>query len=90
MSKKKVDWPKTGLLVKNSLFLSNQAEIPATLLIHEAVIFTKFYKNRRKNVDFLLINEFWASLLFLSSNLIIMNSGGVAHFKIHLWIYFIA
>ena len=64
---KKVDWPKTVLLIKNPQFWSNQAEIPATYSTLEMNIFTKFHKDWTTIVDFLLIAKFWASLLFFVS-----------------------
>ena len=61
---KKVDKPKTWLLIKNPLFCSNQANILATKSAHEMIILTKFHKDRTKIVDFLLIAKFWACILF--------------------------
>ena len=56
--KKKLEWLKNWLLVKNPQFLSNQADIPATSPTHELVILTKFHKDWQENVDFLLIAKF--------------------------------
>ena len=53
--------------MKNPQFLDNQAETLATLPIHEIVILTKFQKNWTKIVDFSLIVNFKASLIFFSS-----------------------
>ena len=55
---KRLDWLKIWLLVKNQLFLSNQAHIQATSPTHELVILTKFHKDWQENVDFLLIAKF--------------------------------
>ena len=51
---KKVHQPKIWLLIKNSQFLSNQAEIQAILPTHEFVILAKFHKDWQKIVDFLV------------------------------------
>ena len=48
---KKLDWLKSCPLVKNPLFLSNRADILATLATHELLIFTKFHKDKTKNMD---------------------------------------
>ena len=53
--------------MKNSQFLPNQAEILAFQPIHEFVIFTKFYTNWAKIVDFSLIAYFGASAIFYDS-----------------------
>ena len=66
MDEKKVDKPKTWLLVKNPQFKSDQADILATKPTHEMIIFTKFRKDRTKIVDFLLLAKFWACLLFFN------------------------
>ena len=55
------------LLVKNQQFLSNQADIRATLLIHELIILTKFHNDWQEIVDFLVMAKFWASLIFFAS-----------------------
>ena len=59
---KKLDWLKKLLLVKDSQFLSNQADIQAILPTHELVILTKFHKDWPKIVDFLVIAKFCTSL----------------------------
>ena len=55
---KKLDWLKIFPLVKNSQFLSNEADIQAILSTHELVILSKFHKDWQKNVDFLIIAKF--------------------------------
>ena len=67
MDKKKVDKPKTRLLVNNPQFQSDQADILATKPTNEITIFAKFHKDWREIVDFLLIANFWAGELFLLS-----------------------
>ena len=62
-----MDKIKTWLYVKNPLFLSDPDDILATRATHEMIIFTKFHKDRRKIVDFLLIAKFWAWELFFYS-----------------------
>ena len=52
---KKLDWLKIWLLVKNPQFLSNQADIQATLPTHELIILSKFLKDWKEIVDFLVI-----------------------------------
>ena len=42
---KKLDWLKNWPLVKNLQFLSNQADIEATLPTHELIILTNFCKD---------------------------------------------
>ena len=46
------------LLVKNPLFLSNQADIQATSPTHKLAILTKFYKDWQEIVDLLAITKF--------------------------------
>ena len=48
---KKLDWLKNWLLVKNPQFLSNQATLPT----HELIILSKFHKDWKEIVDFLII-----------------------------------
>ena len=55
------------LLMKNPQFFSESAETLAILPIHEVVVFTKFHENWAKIVDFSLIVNFKASLIFFSS-----------------------
>ena len=43
------------MLVKNSQLLSNQADILATLPTHELIILSKFRKDWKEIVDFLVI-----------------------------------
>ena len=52
---KKLDWLKNWLLVKNPQFLSNQADIQATLPTHELIILSKFHKDWKGILDFLVI-----------------------------------
>ena len=61
---KKLDWLKIWLLVKNPQFLSNQADLQATLPTHELRILSKFYKDWKEIVDFLVIAKFWLSSKF--------------------------
>ena len=49
---RKLDWLNIWLLVQNRQFLSNQADIPATLPTHELVILTKIHKDWQENADF--------------------------------------
>ena len=55
---KKLDWLKISPLVKNSQFLSNQADIQAIVPTHGLVILTKFHKDWQKINDFLVIAKF--------------------------------
>ena len=55
---KKLDWLKNWPLVKNSQFLSNQADIQATLPTHELIILTKFHNDWQEIVDFLAVAKF--------------------------------
>ena len=66
---KKLDWLKNWPLVKNPQFLSNQADIQATLPTHELIILTKFHDDWQEIVDFLVMAKFRASLLFLHQSL---------------------
>ena len=56
-------------MVKNLQFQSDQADILGTKPTREMIIFTKFQKDWRKIVDFLLLANFWACLLFFCSPL---------------------
>ena len=55
---KKLDWLKIWLLVKNTQFLPNQADIQVTLTTHEPVNLTKFHKDWQKIVNVLGIANF--------------------------------
>ena len=55
---KKLDWLKIWSLVKNPQFLSNQADIQATLPTHELIILTKFHNDWQEIVDFLVTAKF--------------------------------
>ena len=67
---KKLDWLKNWQLVKNQQFLSNQADIQATLPTHELIILNKFHNDWQEIVDFLVIMRFWASLIFFHQSLV--------------------
>ena len=58
--------PKQSSLAQNLSISkkSDQADIRATKSTHEMIIFTKFYKDWSKIVDFLLLAIFGACLLF--------------------------
>ena len=58
---------KTSPLVKNPQFSSNLADIQAKLPTHEAIILTKFHKECKKIVDFLLRQKILACALFYAS-----------------------
>ena len=58
---------KTSPLIKNPQFSSNLADIQAKLPTHEVVILTKFYKDYKKIVDFLLTQKFLVCALFYAS-----------------------
>ena len=49
---KNLDWLKNWPLVKNPQFLSNQADIQATVSTHELIILTKFHNYWQDIVDF--------------------------------------
>ena len=51
---KKLNWLKNCLLVKNPQFLSNEANIQATLPTHELIILSKFRRDWKEIVDFLV------------------------------------
>ena len=55
---KKSEWLKNWLSVKNQQFLSNQADIQATLPTHELIILTKFHKTWQEIGDFSVIGKF--------------------------------
>jgi len=55
---KKIDCLKNWPLIKNPLFLSNQADIQATLPTHELILLTKFHNYWQEIVDFLVIGKF--------------------------------
>ena len=55
---KELDWLKIWLLVKNSQFLSNQTDLQATLPTHELKILSKFHKDWKEIVDFLITAKF--------------------------------
>ena len=54
----KIDWLKIWLLVKNPQFLSNQADLQRTLPTHELKIVSKFHKNWKEIVDYLVTAKF--------------------------------
>ena len=56
---------KTSPLIKNPQFSSNLADIQAKLPKHEVVILTKFHKDCKKIVDFLLMKKFLVCALFM-------------------------
>ena len=58
---------KSSPLIKNLQFLSNLADIQAKLLTHEVVVLTKFHKDCKKIVDFLLTQKFLVCALFDAS-----------------------
>ena len=58
---------KTSPLIKNPQFSSNLADIQAKLPTHEVVILTKFHKDCKKIVDFLLTQKFLVCALFYAS-----------------------
>ena len=53
--------------MKNPQFSSSLADIQAKLLTHEVVILTKFHKDCKKIVDFLLKQKFLVCVLFYAS-----------------------
>ena len=55
---------KTSPLIKNPQFSSSLANIQAKLLTLEVVILTKFHKDCKIIVDFLLTQEFLVCVLF--------------------------
>ena len=56
--------PKKVPFIKNAQFQPNLTEIQAILPTHVIVILTNFHKDRLKNVDFLLLAYFGASVIF--------------------------
>ena len=64
---KKLDWPQNWLLMKNLHFWSNFDETLSIVSTNEVVNWTKFCQNWIKNVDFSLIANFEASLIFYES-----------------------
>ena len=56
---------KTSRLIRNPQFSSNVADIQAKLPTHEVVILTKFHKDCKKNIDFLLALKFLVCALFM-------------------------
>ena len=52
---KKLNRLKIWPLVKNPQFLSNQADIQASLSTHELIISTKFHHDWQEIVDFLAV-----------------------------------
>ena len=55
---------KTSPLIKDPQFSSNFADIQAKLPTHEVVILTKFHKDCKRIVDFLLTQKFLVFALF--------------------------
>ena len=64
---KKIHWPKNILLIKNTQFWLDFAEILAFLHTHGLTILTKFGEDWTKIVDFLLEAYFWVSVIFSKS-----------------------
>ena len=64
---------KTSPLIKNPQFSSNLADIQAKLPTHEVVILTKFHKDCKKIVDFLLTQKFLVCALFYASHFTLKN-----------------
>ena len=64
--KKKPNWAKNSLLVKNPQFWLYPHETWSKEQPHEVVIFTKFHEDRAKTVDFLLLVNFWPSPVFFA------------------------
>ena len=58
---------KTSPLIEKTKFSSNLAVIQAKLPTHEVVILTKFHKDCKKVVDFLLTLKFLVCALFYAS-----------------------
>ena len=69
---------KTSPLIKNPQFSSNLADIQAKLPTHEVVILTKFHKDCKKIVDFLLTQKFLVCALFYASPFIILDNQGLS------------
>ena len=69
--RKELDWLKIWLLVKNPQFISNQADLQVTLPTHELKIVSKFHKDWKEIVDFLVTAKFWANIyIFLHQSLL--------------------
>ena len=75
---------KTSPLIKNPQFSSNVADINAKLPTHEVVILTKFHKDGKKNVDFLLTQKFLVCALFYASPAIIGRNNGMTYIRFTL------
>ena len=58
---------KTSPLIKNPQFSSNLADIQAKLPSQEVLILTKFHKDCKRIVDFLLTQKFLVCALFYAS-----------------------
>ena len=58
---------KTSPLIKNPQFSSNLADIQAKLPTHEVVVLTKFHKDCKRIVDFLLTQKFRVCLFSFKS-----------------------
>ena len=58
---------KTSPLIKNPQSSSNLADIQTKLPTHEEVILTKFHKDCKRIVDFLLAQKFLVCALFYAS-----------------------
>ena len=78
--RKKLHWPKKIVLIKNSQFYSNVAEILSILPTHGLFIWTKFDYDRTKIVNFLSWIYFWISVIFL--NLSLARSKCNLHFEV--------
>ena len=78
---KKENMLKTSAIIKNPQFSSNFADIQAKLPTHEVVILTKFHKDWKKNIDFLLRRKFLACSLFYASP---FNSSSCIFFRCHV------
>ena len=62
--KKKRNWPKNFLLIKNPYIHSDQADILVVLPTHEITNLTKFYCNKANIVDFLVMGKLGARSFF--------------------------
>ena len=62
------------ILIKNTQFYSDLAEILAILPNQGLIILTKFDGDWTKIVDFLLLVYFWASIIFFESVPILMEN----------------
>ena len=70
MGKKKVDKPKTWLLIENPQLLSNLHETRWKYSSHEYFMLLEFQLDWIKIVDFLLVAKFKACLLFFTRTLL--------------------